>query len=210
MSPAPTVYPCGVFYVNRAQAVVSFGIESKDRAIVEYLPATWAYQLAGVQGFRTFCKFDGVFHEPFSDVPRDQTDLNRAMRIGPDVLDLYEDNHGLNLKLQIRYFSPVNRPIGSLLRIVSITNTAKTSRDIAVLDGLPIVIPAGLSDYGLKAQRHINEAYASVRRACNAVPLYSAKVVAHDEAEITPVNGGNFYAGWIQQAIDLTRFEPDC
>ena len=201
----PDGVPLWCFYVNRAQAVVSFGTESKNRAVVEYLPATWAYQLVGVQGFRTFCKLDGVFHEPFSDVPRDQTDLKRTMRIGPDVLALYEDNHRLNLNLHVRYCSPVNRPIGSLFRIVTITNTAETSREITLLDGLPIVIPAGLSDYGLKAQRHINEAYASVRRVGNTVPLYSAKVVAHDEAEVTPVNGGNFYAGWIQQG---ERFEP--
>ncbi|NIQ99188.1 MAG: hypothetical protein GTN78_03165, partial [Gemmatimonadales bacterium] len=37
--------PLWCFYVNRAQAIVSFGVSDKDHAIAEFLPATWAYQL---------------------------------------------------------------------------------------------------------------------------------------------------------------------
>src|SRR5687767_801203 len=50
----PDGVPLWCMYVNRGQAVVSFGPGGKDSAIAEFLPATWAWQLAGVQGFRTF------------------------------------------------------------------------------------------------------------------------------------------------------------
>lgn len=48
--------PMWVFYVNRGQAISSFGIESKDKAILEFLPANKAYRQTTLQGFRTFIK----------------------------------------------------------------------------------------------------------------------------------------------------------
>ena len=48
--------PMWAFYVNRGQAVSSFGIESKDKAILEFQPANKAYRLDLRQGFRTFLK----------------------------------------------------------------------------------------------------------------------------------------------------------
>ena len=48
--------PMWVFYVNRGQAISSFGIESKDKAILEFQPANKAYRLTSIQGFRTFLK----------------------------------------------------------------------------------------------------------------------------------------------------------
>ena len=38
--------PIWCFYVNRGQGVVSFGVEDKDHAIMEFYPAHQAYQLA--------------------------------------------------------------------------------------------------------------------------------------------------------------------
>ena len=51
--------PLWCLYVNRGQSISSFGICNKDNPVMEFLSANWAYQLAGIQGFRTFCKVDG-------------------------------------------------------------------------------------------------------------------------------------------------------
>src|SRR5208283_1603632 len=63
--------PMWAFYVNRGQAVSSFGIESKDKAILEFQPANKAYRLTSLSGFRTFLKIsDGPrekFYEPFGN-----------------------------------------------------------------------------------------------------------------------------------------------
>src|SRR5208283_4978073 len=63
--------PMWAFFVNRGQAVSSFGIESKDKAILEFQPANKAYRLTSLQGFRTFLKItDGKhqrFYEPFGN-----------------------------------------------------------------------------------------------------------------------------------------------
>jgi hypothetical protein len=48
--------PLWAFYVNRGQAMASFGVESKDSPIMEFQPANKAYQVAPYTGFRTFLK----------------------------------------------------------------------------------------------------------------------------------------------------------
>ena len=45
-----TGIPLWAFYVNRAQGIASFGVESKDCAIVEYEPANKAYRNVSVTG----------------------------------------------------------------------------------------------------------------------------------------------------------------
>ena len=192
----PLGVPLWCMYVNRAQAVVSFGVNGKDNAIAEYLPATWAYQLVGTQGFRTFCKIDGAFYEPFRDGALTPSRPRRSMRIEMDRLELTERNETLGLEFTVAYFSPVNQPLGSLVRTLSVRNIGKAARQIELLDGLAQIMPAGLTDGGMKSLRHISEAYASVRLVGDRVPYYAAKVVAHDEAEVTRVVHGNFYAAW--------------
>src|SRR5882672_1798627 len=63
--------PMWAFYVNRGQAISSFGIESKDKSILEFQPANKAYRLTSIQGFRTFLKVasgtHSKFYEPFAN-----------------------------------------------------------------------------------------------------------------------------------------------
>ena len=209
----PDGVPLWCLYVNRAQAVVSFGVQDKDHAIAEYLPATWAYQLVGIQGFRTFCKIDGEYYEPFraesvGGAPGFDGGSVRTMRIRMDTLELAEVNAPRGLTFTVRYFSPANRPLGSLVRQLTICNVSSKPRRISVLDGLPLVVPAGLTDHGLKTLRHIHEAYAAVRLTCGDVPYYVAKVAAHDEAEVVRLDGGNFYAAWFARRNDFRAVRP--
>jgi len=61
--------PMWTFYVNRGQAISSFGIKDKDHSILEFFPANKAWQLVSSQGFRTFIKLftrgKTVLYEPF-------------------------------------------------------------------------------------------------------------------------------------------------
>ena len=59
--------PIWCYYVNRGQCVVSFGVDNKDHAIMEFYPAHQAYQNVKTTGFRTFLKKNGTVFEPFSD-----------------------------------------------------------------------------------------------------------------------------------------------
>lgn len=201
--------PLWCLYVNRAQAISSFGIGNKDHAIVEFLPANWAYQLVGVQGFRTFCLVDGQYYEPFqNDAIAQVYTTKRTLWVEMDRLKLREENQTLGLRFEVCYFSPVNQPVGSLARIVTITNTSAAPKRLQCLDGLPLIIPAGFTDFGIKAMRRIHEAYAAVRMATRHVPFYAAKVMAHDEAEVEEVRKGNFYAAWLSDGEVLLPVEP--
>jgi hypothetical protein len=201
--------PLWCLYVNRAQAISSFGIGNKDHAVVEFLPANWAYQLVGIQGFRTFCKVDQLYYEPFqNDLASQKYKYQRTMRVDMDRLAICEDNQTLGLRFEVTYFSPVNQPVGSLVRLLSIMNLSSKPRRLQGLDGLPLIIPAGFTDMGIKTMRRILEAYASVRMVAGHVPFYAAKVMAHDEAEVEEVRKGNFYAAWLSSGDMLMPVEP--
>lgn len=205
----PDGVPLWCMYVNRGQSVVSFGVANKDSAIAEFLPATWAYQLVTTQGFRTFCKIDGKFYEPFQkDKDSVNYDLKRSMFIEPDRLSISEANNTLSLTFDVEYFSPVNKPVGSLLRLLTITNNSKETKKITALDGLGLMLPVGYDDYIIKSMRRISEAYASVRLVCDNIPFYASKVMAHDEAEVVKVVQGNFYVSWQVKAGKLEQIEP--
>jgi hypothetical protein len=205
----PDGVPLWCLYVNRGQAICSYGVGNKDNPVVEFLPANWAYQLTGIQGFRTFCKVDDHYYEPFQDnLNSRQYDFLRRMWIQMDRLVLHEENRTLGLRFEVTYFSPVNKPIGSLVRMLTITNTSSHRYHLEGLDGLPLIIPAGFTDIGLKTMRRIHEAYASVRKVAGYVPFYAAKVMTHDEAEVQEVCKGNFYASWLSEKGHLLPIEP--
>ena len=82
--------PIWCYYVNRGQGVISFGVDNKDHAIMEFLPAHRAYEAAGRRGFRTFLRRDGTFFEAFTDPALG------AMTVESNLLSLTEDDraHG--------------------------------------------------------------------------------------------------------------------
>jgi len=201
--------PLWCMYVNRAQAVVSFGLANKDNAIGEFLSATWAYQLVGIQSFRTFCKVNDDYYEPFqNNVNTANYSYSRNMTIKLYKLAIEEINDTVGLSFDVEYFSPVNMPVGSLVRTVKIKNISGKTKNIEILDGLGVILPTGLNDTDVKTMRHLNEAYCCVKLHNNYVPYYSAKVLAHDEAEVTKVTRGSFFASWISEENSLFPITP--
>lgn len=200
--------PLWCFYVNRAQAIVSFGSSDKDNAIAEYLPANWAYQLVGIQGFRTFCLLAGDFYEPFSTLGSAECGEVRELSIHADGLELTSTNPARGLQVHVEYYSPPHLPLGALIRRVRFTNMGPVPLELTALDGLPIILPAGVSDHALKHQRHITAAYAYTRIIARHVPYFATKVAVHDEAEVSTVVRGNFYAAWRIAGARLQPLEP--
>jgi hypothetical protein len=91
--------PLWVFYVNRGQAIASFGVKDKDSPIMEFQPANKAYRITPYEGFRTFIKLQRnnstSFYEPF--VPWSSGDQSQ-MFIGMNELEIQTTNlkNGLN------------------------------------------------------------------------------------------------------------------
>ncbi len=190
--------PMWVFYVNRGQAIASFGTKDKDHAIVEFQPANKAWQLASLTGFRTFIKvlsgkkttFYEPFHNGFSSL---NFDLENLMRITSYSLTIEEKNLTLGIKVKIEYFNIPNENYAALTRIVTIENLSRTNKKIQLLDGLPQIIPFGTSNLFLKKLNRTIEAWMDVENLDKGVPFYKLDVDPTDRPEVIHIKEGNFY-----------------
>jgi len=200
--------PMWLFYVNRAQCVCSMGIKDKEHPIMEFLPANRAYQLVSSQGFRTFVKINKHnkvrFYEPFQNYRKnDKENIKQRMIIAPYQLTLEEVNHKLGLKFIVEYFNVPNDNYAGLIRKLHIINLNTKSISLEVLDGLPLIIPYGIDNNGLKHIRRLIEAFVEVTNYENNVPFFKSKVVPADRPEVVTIKKGNFYFGFMSESKNL-------
>ncbi|MCA9398740.1 MAG: hypothetical protein KC618_03240, partial [Candidatus Omnitrophica bacterium] len=190
--------PMWVFYVNRGQCVASFGIQSKDKAIMEFQPANKSYRAAALQGFRTFIKLKrgrkAAYWEPFQNNLLG-TDFKKdvKMSITAHDLTLEEKNEDLGLVVKVNYFTLPDEPFAALVRKVSVKNIGKEKCDVEIVDGLPLIIPYGLSDWINKNMSRTVEAWVKVRNLENKAPYYQLNVEVADTPRVTHIKEGNFY-----------------
>jgi len=192
--------PMWVFYVNRGQCIAGFGIESKDKAMMEFQPANKAYRLTASQGFRTFIKIKTnssktpVFWEPFQ-IHRQGTDFRTRQKLFITAHDLTieEENLDLGLKIKVNYFTLPEEGYAALVRRVKIENTGKKTCSLQILDGLPAIVPFGLSDWVLKHMTRTAEAWIKVNNLKEKAPFYNLNVEISDKPQITHIQQGYFY-----------------
>jgi hypothetical protein len=153
--------PVWCFYVNRGQAVSSFGFNSKDHPILEFNAANKAYQLTPFVGFRTFIKGhrkgEKFLAEPFSPkYTRNLEDVDnnlpkRIMFVGPNEVEIREIDTSNDLITSVKYIVLPEENFAALVRRTNITNSGSTPVTISVLDGLAQMEPVGGSlDWALK------------------------------------------------------------
>jgi len=193
--------PMWTFYVNRGQAISSFGVKDKDHAILEFLPANKAWQLVSAQGFRTFIKIASqnktIFYEPFHNgFSNLGYNLTNKMLITPSGLSIEETNLTLGLKVHVEYFNIPSDNYAGLARILTIENTGNKNRTIELVDGLPQIVPFGTNNFFLKKMSRTIEAWMSVENLKNNAPFYRLKVDPVDRPEVIHINEGNFYLGF--------------
>ena len=200
----PAGIPLWVFYVNRGQAICSFGIESKDHPILEFQSANKAYQTVSQVGFRTFLKLSRQeqtwHHEAFA--PWQVEGVERSMFIGMNELELQEIHPQLGYQINVLYFLLPNLPFPGLVRKVSLTNTLDTPLSAEMLDGLPNIIPYGVDNSALKDIGRTIEAWMQVDNLEERLPFYSLKATSGDSAEVSAIHAGN-YAFAISEGIRL-------
>lgn len=189
----PLGIPMWVFYVNRGQAITSFGVENKDHPLMEFQPANKAYQLTPFTGFRTFIKIlkngESAIYEPFKAGGRDR---EQCMRIGLNELEIQEHHKRRGLQVEVRYFILAQERIAGLVRIVKISNLADESVNLEILDGLPVLIPYGVSNTELKEIGRTVEAWMEVVNQENKLPYFRLRSSLGDTAEVNPIRAGNF------------------
>lgn len=180
--------PIWCYYVSRGQCVVSFGLDTKDHAIMEFLPAHRAYAEAKTRSFRTFIRAGGKFTEAFSDGSACD------MEIGMNALSLTCEDGALLTK--VCYFVLPEERLGALVRRVSITNVSSAPCRLEVLDGMPEVVPYGVPDMSLKNMLETAKASMRVEDARERTPWYRVGTTMADAAQVGLVEGGNFALGF--------------
>ncbi|MDT8420777.1 MAG: hypothetical protein RQ754_10120 [Desulfuromonadales bacterium] len=208
----PDGIPMWTFYVNRGQCVCSMGIQDKEHAIMEFLPANRAYQLASTQGFRTFIKTDNQsipFYEPFQKHYQDSA-LKRSQRmiISPSRLTLEEENESLGLTFSVEYHNIPQDDFAGLIRTLKITSNGSRPIALQALDGLPLVVPYGVDNGSLKFTRRLVEAFVEVVNQENNAPLFRGKVEPVDRPEVVRIQQGNFYLGFMPESGDAKLITP--
>jgi hypothetical protein len=196
----PMGIPLWVFYVNRGQAITSFGVENKDHPIMEFQPANKAYQVTPFLGFRTFIKILGedkqVIYEPFAASRPHQ---KQRMIISLNELELVEQHPTYGLRVEILYFGLPEEPIAGLIRQVRITNSAVYPILLEILDGLPVIIPYGVSNKDLKEQHRTVEAWMEVFNQGKNIPFFRLRSSPGDSSEVRPILAGNFALSYVDQ-----------
>jgi len=194
--------PMWTFYVNRGQCICSMGIQDKEHAIMEFLPANRAYQLASTQGFRTFIKpihSKLSFYEPFQKQFR-ESPIQRTQRmiITASSLTLEEINETLGLTFTVEYCNVPQDNYAGLIRTLRITNNGAEPCTLRGLDGLTLVVPYGVNNESLKMTRRLVEAFVEVVNHEQKAPLFRGKVEPVDRPEVVRIKQGNFYVGFEQ------------
>ena len=181
--------PIWCYYVNRGQGVVSFGVDNKDHAIMEFLPAHRAYEAVGRRGFRTFLRRDGRTTEAFACAG------TGTMTVESNALSLEDDDREAGLRTRVTYFVLPEERLGALVRRVTVTNTADAPVRLEVLDGMPELVPYGVADVPLKNILQTAKASMQVEDAASRVPYYRVRASMADTAKVSAVAGGNFAVG---------------
>ncbi len=192
--------PIWCYYVNRGQGVVSFGVQDKDHAIMEFYPAHQAYQNVKRTGFRTFIKKDGKVFEPFSDAT-----TQHEMLIDTNQLEIIEHDTVHAIETKVTYYTLPNEKVGALVRKVTLTNTSNTTVTLEVIDGMPSCIPYGVGIDSMKMMGQTVKAWMQVEDVDTKVPYYRVRVSMEDTAEVTENRGGNFSLACL---ADGTRLSP--
>lgn len=203
----PLGIPLWVFYVNRGQAVASFGIENKNHPIMEFLPANKAYQSTPYTGFRTFLKLarNGAttFHEPFAPW---QTDDATQMYIGMNELELQTASPAHGLQTNVLYFTLPGEDFAGLVRQVTVVNAGMTPVTLEMLDGMPCVQPYGVDNWGLKEIGRTLEAWMCAFNLERGIPFYRFQASAGDTAEVAEIQAGHFYLAFGDDGALLPAF----
>ncbi|MDD3340046.1 MAG: hypothetical protein PHS82_14455, partial [Lachnospiraceae bacterium] len=182
-----TGIPVWSFYVNRGQCITSFGTMDKEHSIMEFYPAHQAYQRTGEMGFRTFIKIDGVCMEAFT-----QADTRKQMFIGKNELRIVEVDEKNRICVRVCYNTLPEEPLGALMRSVEIINLAAQERSFEVLDGMPELVPYGVSLSSMKEMSQTAKAWMEVLDHTKRMPRFKVRASMQDTAQVSQVEEFHF------------------
>lgn len=200
--------PMWLFYTNRGQAVSSFGVNNKDGAMLEFLPANKAYQATPHVGFRTFLSFGDKkrnWFEPFSIL---DSGSHQKMYVRPYELEIVDESPSAPVSTAVSYLGVPGEPNAVLARRVTITNKSNSTVPVHMIDGLPRVVPYGMNDYLVKHMSRTIEAFAEVGNLKTGVPFFKLKIEPSDRPELIWLDEGFFSFCLSNQSLVSVIVDP--
>jgi len=204
--------PVWSFYVNRGQAIASFGFKSKEYPILEFNAANKAYQDTPYVGFRTFLKGTrggkDFFTEPFSPAnTRNLEDYSnqsmlpkRVMFVGPNECEITENDRVNGLTTSVKYIVLPEDTFGALVRRTNITNSGDGPVTFSSLDGLAKLEPVGGQlDWSLKNMGRTLEGWMGVYQAGEGttMPFYRMSTEPGDTASVKIELAGHYLLSFL-------------
>jgi hypothetical protein len=222
--------PVWAFYVNRGQAIATFGIESKDYPLLEFNAANKAYQVTPFIGFRTFVRgtrngaassFTGSSFEvePFSaattrnldDSSDDPDKPKRILYVGTNEVEIQEIDGVHELATSIKYFVLPEEDFAALIRRTTFTNTGSNDLELQILDGLAKMEPSGgRLDGMLKSMGRTLEGWFGVYHADDTLnmPFYKMSTEPSDGAKVTIEEKGNYCLSFVESLANVAELLP--
>lgn len=198
--------PIWAYYTNRGQGMNSFGVHNKNNAIMEFNPANTAYENTPLKGFRTFIKCNGVYFEPFVS---NEPSAKRRMNIKKNSFEIEEVNEKFGLFIKIKYYILPHESIGGLVRKVEIKNLDENEKELEIVDGLPKIIPYGISNAAYKEMSNLLKSWTEIKNIEHQVPFYTMRASSDDSAEVSEIEGGYYYVSIMDQKVMPVLYDAD-
>lgn len=189
----PLGVPVWCYYNNRGQGVCSFGAQDKEHAIMEFSPARQAYRDVARTGFRTFFKTDGTVRELFTQ--------SCDMHIGMGELEITCKQDGL--RASAVYFGVPGERTAALARVLTVANAGAETVALELLDGMPELIPYGVSHENLKEMNNLAQAWMRVEDGSQGTACFRVRASMEDTAQVSRVEGCNFCLAWDEEGMLL-------
>lgn len=189
----PLGVPVWCYYNNRGQCVCSFGAQDKEHAVMEFSPARQAYRDVARTGFRTFCKTDGAVRELFTK--------SCDMHIGMGELEITCEQDGLCASAA--YFGVPGERTAALARVLTVANTGAEPITLELLDGMPELVPYGVSHENLKEMNNLAQAWMRVEDGSQGMACFRVRASMEDTAQVSRVEGCNFCLAWDEGGTPL-------
>ncbi len=221
--------PVWAFYVNRGQAISTFGTESKDYPMLEFNPANKAYQVTSFIGFRSFIRgtrkgataaLSGSFQvEPFSprsarnllDPDDDPNKPKRILYVGTNEVEIQEIDGVHGLTTNVKYFILPQEHFASLIRRSTFTNTGSDDVELEILDGLAKIEPSGgRLDGMLKNMGRTLEGWFGVYHADETLnlPFYKMSTEPSDSAKVQIEEHGHYCIAFFENEYEDAELLP--
>lgn len=187
--------PTWVFYANVGQCIASFGVDSKDNPLIPFDSAYLAYQNIPLKCFRTLIFIDGKLYQPFLDKGKTKLEIYHSF-----IKISYEND---SFEMNVTYATSSHVPYAGLIRKVEIINKSEDIHTYDIIDGLPIYLPKGLSNYMYHELTTLAASYCMCTNDDNA-PWYIYTNHGEDNSEFVEREDGSGFVSLNESSQRLT------